>query len=157
LALADLTGLSALVVSIVALMVACYAVWRGNRNSSAATMLSLNEGFRQGWVRFLGATSSESKNYELAELMNILEVAAAIQLEGSLAGVSGKLAEEYLCAVLSLLEAHDDARTRIKLLRQSAGTFEYLLQFLAQARRSGQYQRFRIALNAQPQSAALPT
>ena len=69
--------------------------------------------------------------------MNLLEIGCAIYMEGSLSGVSRELAEEYLGNVLSLLEANQEARTRIEAMRQSPTTFKYIRQFLVRMGRLG--------------------
>jgi hypothetical protein len=144
---ADFSGLASLAVSVVALVIAFYSIQRGNRNSAASLMVALNEGFRQAWVRYLKA-DEEGRAFELAELLNLLEVAAAAHYEGSLAGVSRELAEQYLCANLALLELNDHARGRIAELQHSSDTFKYLRVFLAKVRRSGQFARFKTDLQA---------
>jgi hypothetical protein len=124
-------------ISLIALAVALYAIRKGNRNSSAATLVTLNEACRQAWHRFLSAKNQEERQYEFAELMNLLEIGSAIYLEGSLAGVSRELTEEYLGNTLSLLESHKDARARIELMRHSPTTFKYIRQFLVRMARLG--------------------
>ncbi|WP_156964691.1 hypothetical protein [Methylocapsa aurea] len=121
----------------IALVVALFAIRKGNRNSSAATMVTLNEAFRQAWRRFLSAGEEAERQHEFAELMNLLEIGCAIYLEGSLSGVSRELTEEYLGNTLSLLESNDDARKRIELLRHSSTTFKYIRRFLVWSGRCG--------------------
>src|SRR6266849_6392399 len=76
---------------------------RANAIASAATFVTLNEGFRQAWERCLRPQDEDATNYELAELLNLLEIACAIYLEKSLSGNSRKLISEYLESALSLL------------------------------------------------------
>lgn len=154
--LADGTGIASLGVAILALVLAGFALWRGNRNTSAATAVTLNDGLRQGWQRFLSAPTDEAKNYELAELMNLMELTAAILCEGSFAGHSRKIMEEYLCLALSLFEADDDVRSRIAAMRHSPTTFEYLRRFLGRSKRNGSYGKFGLALSANLSSKPPP-
>ena len=137
LTLADQTAVLSVAVSLIALTVAIVAIRKSDRNTSAATLVTLNEGFRQGWHRFLPAKDEAERQHEFSELMNLLEIGCAIYMEGSLSGVSRELAEEYLGNVLSLLEANQEARTRIEEMRQSATTFKYIRQFLVRMGRSG--------------------
>ncbi|MDZ5454866.1 hypothetical protein [Labrys sp. ZIDIC5] len=150
----DLAGAASLVVAIIALLLAWYAVWRGNRNSSAAILVTLNDGLRQGWQRYIKASDDGEKLYELAELANILELSAAILMEKSLVGVSRELMEEYLCGSLSLIEDNESARSAIASLRHSPTTFKYLVGFLTAATRSGKYAKFSMALEAKTTQTA---
>ena len=121
-----------LVVSVTALVVAIFAIRQGNRNSSAATLVALNEGFRQAWQRFLLALSDQDstrQQYELSELMNMVEIASAIYLEGSLSGVSRELMEAYLDRSLSLLANNPNARKQISAMLDSPATFKYIRMF----------------------------
>jgi hypothetical protein len=147
LSLADLSGIASLVVAAVALVIAFYSIQRGNRNSSASLMVALNEGFRQAWVRYR-SPGPEGGDFELAELLNLLEIAAGAHCEGSLAGVARELAEEYLCLNLALLEMDEHARPQIEELQHSASTFKYLRLFLAKVRKSGAFGRFKADLQA---------
>src|ERR1035438_3224880 len=92
----DCIAVASLGVSLVALYIAFYAVRRANKTTSAATFIALNESFRQAWERFFAAQDEEQKHYELAELINLYEIACAIYLEKSLTGNSRKLEKEYL-------------------------------------------------------------
>ena len=131
------TAVLSVAVSLIALAVAIVAIRKSDRNTSAATLVTLNEGFRQGWHRFLPAEEEVERQHEFSELMNLLEIGCAIYMEGSLSGVSRELAEEYLGNVLSLLEANQEARTRIEAMRQSPTTFKYIRQFLVRMGRLG--------------------
>lgn len=136
LTLPDLIAATSVAVSVIALAVAVVAIRKADRNSSAATTVTLNEAFRQAWPRFLSA-NDEDRQYEFSELMNLLEIGCAIYLEGSISGISRELIEEYLGNTLSLLESNEDARSRIELMRHSPTTFRYVRQFLVRTRRSG--------------------
>jgi hypothetical protein len=133
----DQIAIASWAVSLIALAVALFAIRKGNRNSSAATLVTLNEACRQAWHRFLSANGEEERQYEFSELMNLLEIGSAIYLEGSLAGVSRELIEEYLGNALSLLESNQDARARIERMRHSPTTFKYICRFLIRMGRSG--------------------
>ncbi|MBW4092605.1 MAG: hypothetical protein HIU82_16080 [Proteobacteria bacterium] len=130
LTLSDEVAIISAGVSLIALAVAVVSIRKSDRNSSAATLVALNEGFQQAWHRFLSAEDEPERQYEFSELMNLLEIGCAIYLEGSLSGVSRELAEEYLGNTLSLLETNQDARSRIGPMRHSPTTFKYIRQFL---------------------------
>ena len=112
---------------------ATYAVRRGNRNSSVATLVTLNDGFRQAWMRFFAADSN--KDHEFSELMNLLEIACGVHYEKSLVGVSRELSQEYLDHVLLLLEGNEDTRTRIASAIHAPTTFKYIARYRAKMRR----------------------
>jgi hypothetical protein len=129
------TGLISGTISLIALAVALFAIRKGNKNSSAAILVTLNDSFRQAWQRFLAAEDETSRQHEFAELLNVMEIACAIYLEKSLAGVSRKLAEEYISHILTLLESNDDAQERLASMINSPTMFEYIAGFRAKMRR----------------------
>lgn len=128
-----LFSLVALAVSLVALFVSLYAIRRGNKNSSASTLVTPYEGFRQAWQRFLEAKNEQAKQYEFSELLNLFELACAIHSEHSLVGVSRELAEDYIRESWELLSNSDDAKKRIRLTLTRPRTFIYIRKFLGQA------------------------
>ena len=127
---ADLIAAASLAVSAIALIVAWYAIYKGNRNASVATLVSINEAFRQAWQRFLKADNEADKSYELAELMNLFEIACGTQNEGSLAGVSKDIMAAYLNQVLTLLIYNDYTKAKIAELLETPNTFENIHKFL---------------------------
>jgi hypothetical protein len=127
---ADLLSLASLGVAFVALAVACYAIYKGNRNSSVATLVAINEAFRQAWQRFLTAQDDGAKSYELAELMNLLEIACGTLNERSLAGVSHGIMAAYLKEVLALLIDNEYAKCEITKLLNGPTTFGNIHQYL---------------------------
>ena len=148
LALSDLIAVVSSAISLIALAVAVVAIRKSDRNSSAATLVTLNDGFRQAWHRFLPTTEEEERQYEFSELMNLLEIGCAIYLEGSLSGVSRELAEEYFGNTLSLLEAHPEARSRIETMRHSPTTFKYIRKFLIRMGRAGHPHKISVAFSS---------
>ena len=125
----DVIAAASLVVSSVALIVAWYAIKRANKTTSASTMVTLNEGFRSAWSRFFAASGIQQE-IELAELLNLLEIACAIRLEGSLSGNSAALMSEYLENVLLLLVKDSYSREHVPALLQNAETFIFIKRFL---------------------------
>lgn len=118
-----------LVIAFVALAVAWYAIRRANRTTSAATMVTLNEGFRSAWGRFFSARE-EQKTAELAELLNLFEIACAIRQEGSVSGNSAVLLQEYLRNVLRLLGETPNISSQVTPLLQDNSTFSFVRRFL---------------------------
>lgn len=121
-------------ISVIALAVAIYAIIRGNRNSSVATLVTLNDGFRQVWQRYFSATEAQ-KDHEFSELLNLLEIACAIHYEKSLFGVSRELSREYVEHVLLLLEQNEEARNRLEKAVHAPTTLKYIARFRAMMRR----------------------
>lgn len=104
---------ASLVASIIALWVAWFGIRRADNNSSASLLVTLNDGFRQAWQRYLSGKNDEQKQYELAELMNLLEIACALYNGGSLSGMSRKIVEELCSArTSSVPDVHENARVR---------------------------------------------
>jgi hypothetical protein len=79
-----------------------HAIGRANKTTSAATMVTLSEGFRSAWGRLVSA-EEQQKSDEVAELLNLLEIACAIRMEGCLSGNSARLLEDYLKSVLRIV------------------------------------------------------
>lgn len=129
----DWLALASLLVAAAALGVAVYAIVRANATASAATLVTLNEGFRQGWVRCLSPDLSDDLlDYELAELLNLFEIACAIYLDRSLSGNSRGLAAEYLKSALSLLTGQQPLNAKALRLLQDKTTFIFIKKFLNQ-------------------------
>ena len=131
------TSIGSLAVALIALRVAHVALHRSDRNASAATLVTLNDGFRQGWKRFIDANNPDTKDYEFAELMNLFEIACAIHLDDSVHGASKELLEDYLCRTLSLIGENDYAKARLIALRETHNTFKFLAAFLHAMHRMG--------------------
>lgn len=125
-----------LLVAIVSVFIAYHAIRKSSRHTSAATLVTLNEAFRQAWSRFLPAHGPE-RDYEFNELMNVLEIGCAIEWEGSLIGVSRELVRDYLSQVLQLLDKNQDARARILAAVHDPSTFKYISEFIKRERRRG--------------------
>jgi hypothetical protein len=134
LAVSDWIAIGSAAVSLIALVVALYAIGRSNRNSSVATLVTLNDGFRQAWQRYLTAAEVQ-KDHEFFELLNLLEIACGIHCEGSLTGVSRELSREYLDHVLLLIEQDDASRRRLMGAVHDTTTFKYILRYRARMRK----------------------
>lgn len=124
----DWIAVAALAIAVISLVVALFAIYKGNRNSSVATLVMLSEAARAAWQRFLSASETQ-KSFELAELMNLVEVGCAILNEGSLAGVSKQLLRDYLKEVIGLISKDAYATAEIEKMFSSATTFEHIRKF----------------------------
>lgn len=124
--LGDCLSLTSCIATVIGLYFAGWGIYRGNKNSSAALLLTFNESVRVSWERFLSATDDDDKEYQFAELANQLEIACALHKRGAFVGVSRELLTEYLNEVISMLNNDDDAKERLKKLSHSEETFKYL-------------------------------
>lgn len=130
---------ASLFASVLALWIASVAIGRSDKNASAATMVTLYEGFREGWRRFLKADEEGDRYFEMAELMNTFEIACGIHQEGSIHGVSRELLEEYLCNTLSDIAANSDAQRQVHAMVEAATTFKYVARFQTEMQRCGRF------------------
>ena len=127
----DWLAIASLAVAIAAMGVSIFAILRANKTTSAATLVTLNEGFRQAWERCLQKQQEPGiPKYDLAELLNLLEIGCAIYLENSLTGNSRELMREYLGSSLALLIKTEAVNDQAFLLLQTEKTFSFIKQFL---------------------------
>jgi hypothetical protein len=132
---ADYVTLAGVVVGTAALIFTAYSVRRGNKNSSAASLIALNEGLRQAWERFLSASDEATKEHQFADLLNTLEIASALCVKRVLVGVSRELLSEYLSDVMDIFDHNEDAKRRAEALVLSETTFKYLVQYRTTVRK----------------------
>lgn len=134
--LSDEVAVASLAIAVAALLVAIYAIARANKTTSAATLVSLNEAFRQAWERLLATSQTDTSavDAELADLLNLIEIACAIHLEGSVTGHSKRLLVEYLNNVLAVLTKATVFNDRALRLVQTQDTFEFIKRFLEEKR-----------------------
>lgn len=133
--MSSLWDATALIVSSAALGIAIFTVWRSNRNTSAATLVSLYEALRAAWGRYLQAEKPDQVEFEFAELINLIELACAVYLDAAVHGATREMLEEYLVEVLEILRADDVARKRMAGLMERPNTYKYLKLFLRRMRR----------------------
>jgi hypothetical protein len=120
------SAIAAVVAAVAAIYVAIYTAYKANRNSSVATMVTLNEAAREGWHQFLFASSDVDRSYPLAELLNTLEIACSILNEGSFAGVSKELLDQYLKEAISALKEDSESSRMIEDMFSDEKTFEHI-------------------------------
>ena len=131
---ANMATLVAAPLGLIGLLVAILQLRWGRRGASAATVIALNESFRQAWLHY-AQVSHEGKQHAFADIMNLLETACAIEEDKLLVAKGGKLLEDYLCHVLILIQQSDDARQRIECMFVTNQTFDHIINFLARHRR----------------------
>jgi hypothetical protein len=122
------------VIAVCALAVAVNTVRRSNRTSSVATLVTLNDGFRELWKSYFAA-APEQKDHEFFELLNLLEIACGIHCEKSLVGIARELSQEYVEHVLLLIERTPEACARLEHAVHAPTTFRYIARFRARMRR----------------------
>jgi hypothetical protein len=103
---------------------------------SGASLIALNEAFRECWKDFLTGDENQ-KSFAFAELTNSLEIACAVFRDRVFFGHSADLLENYLLSVFRLIEANIDARGRMLVLLQTRQTFENIVEFLHSHRGQG--------------------
>jgi hypothetical protein len=142
----DLLAAWALGLAVVGVIAGLYTLHRGNLNASVASMIPLNAEIREAWKRYLesyptpdklnDATPTQIRAFirendtQLEYLMNVLEIAAATSVEGTLIGVSNELMSGYVDRTLNSLLSDGYASVRIKGLLQDSQTFIYIRRFL---------------------------
>lgn len=133
----DVLTIIGIVVGVGGVWFTWYGVYRGNRNSSAASLIDLNEAWRQAWERYLSAEGEEAKQYQFAELLNILEISCALKIKRVFTGISRELLTEYLDSSLTLLNGNNDAKYRMGNLTQCPNTFKYVARYLKMIQNRG--------------------
>ena len=145
----DIISLIALIVSGVAFLLALYTLHRGNLNSSAASMIPLHTEIRERWEEYLasfsfrasGLTDGSDVNWatieehvagKLERLMNVLEIAAAVEVEGTLSGVSGILMRDYLRRMLDTIISDRYTNEQVSRLLQDDTTFLFIRRFIGE-------------------------
>jgi hypothetical protein len=106
-------------------------------------MIPLNAEIRDMWDEFIAsfktmdfASVADFLEFErniknkLERLMNVLEIAAAIEVEGTLSGVSRDLMSDYLRRVLDDIISDDYVNARVSELLQDDTTYIYIRRFL---------------------------
>jgi hypothetical protein len=137
-----------LVISAFAVVLALLTLRRGNKNSSVASMIPLNAEIRDMWTQYISSfqdiefdTIPELEAFEreiirkLERLMNVLEIAAAIEVEGTLTGISRDLMRDYLRRTLEDIIRNDYTSSKVSSLLQDDKTYIFIRRFLKQRSR----------------------
>lgn len=106
-------------------------------------MIPLNAEIRQMWAEYDEALSvvdfkddaelaalDDKITIHLQNLMNVLEIAAAIELECTLSGVSRVLMRDYLEQMLDMLIRDDYTNAKVSELLQDDTTYIFIRRFL---------------------------
>ena len=151
----DPVAIAGFVIAVASLWLALVTLRRGNKNASAALVVTIHENFRQAWHR-VRTSSGTTRNIELHELLNLIETTCAIQHERSITGVSRELIEDYLCEILHIIGRDLPARQAIARMRNSPKTFKYLRAFFAEMRRAGRALPLEKVATGEVAAEALP-
>lgn len=127
-----MTDIASLTIALVALVVALLALRRSDKNTSAATLVTLNEAFTAAWQRYLAPKAK--RDFEFGNLANLLEIGCAFHHEGSIHGASKEILGHYLESILGMIEELPDARKRLQALREDPDNFKYIIRFLTKRR-----------------------
>jgi len=130
-------------IGLLAVVIAILTLRRGNNNSSVATMIPLNAEIRQMWSEYDDTLSNinfkndaelaaldDKITVQLQNLMNVLEIAAAIEVEGTLSGVSRILMRDYLEQMLMIIIRDDYTNAKVSELLQDETTYIFIRRFL---------------------------
>ena len=79
------------------------------------------------------ADRQHRREFEFAELANLIELACAVYLDAGVHGAAREMLEEYLIEVLEILRDDDAARKQLAGLMERPSTFKYLKRFLTDA------------------------
>lgn len=147
----DSIALAGLIVTVIAVTIAIATLHRGNLNSSIASMLALNSEIRDMWDQYIAAfpdqehldraSAEEIAEFEevlrarLESLMNVLEIAAAIEVEGTLSGVSRVLMRDYLRRTMADIIGDEYTSPKVSGLLQDGHTFIFIRRFLKERSR----------------------
>ncbi len=101
---------------------------------------------------------SDASSYNLAELINLFEIACAIYLEGSVSGNSRRLMADYLNNVLTHLVKTPSTNEHVLQLLQTEKTFEFIKKFLKKLKEkpsilSGLFRRSGTSLTARQEAS----
>jgi uncharacterized protein YbcC (UPF0753/DUF2309 family) len=140
---ADVIAIWTLIAGFFGVVIAVFTLRRGNKNSSVASMIPLNAEIREMYDHYLESLSNASFNTpeelealelkiasRLEKLMNVLELSAAIEVEGTLSGVSRTLMKDYLQRTLEDLIADDYTSSKVSGLLQDENTYIFIRRFL---------------------------
>jgi hypothetical protein len=131
-----------LIAALVSIYIAVYAVSKSNKNSSVATMVTLNEAFSEAWRRLISSIKAvqcnpqceDDRYMHLSELMNLFEAACGIQNENSLSGVSKELIDDYLDETLNMIVGDEYIRSEIPKMLTAPTTFKHIKKYLKSKR-----------------------
>ena len=128
--ISDGIALASLCVALAALWLSYLAIIRGNKNGSASSLIALHEALRQGWMRFLSANDDDARRHEFADLMNILEIACALEFDKTFVGKSREILTEYLSEIFDILMGNKEAKERIENLKGTSTNMKYVQWYM---------------------------
>jgi hypothetical protein len=87
--------------------------------------------FRQAWLHYVQVSDNDAaKQHAFADIMNLLELACAIDEDKLFVAKGGELHRDYLLHLLKLIEQSDDARKRMQQMFMTPKTFLHIADFL---------------------------
>lgn len=126
--LSDKLAIAGLLVSMLGFGLAVWALEKGNRNASASLVLTLSESFRAAWARWLDA-AEDKKDFELHEVLNLVEVATTLYNDRAYAGHSKGMMEAYLKSILNMMDGSEGMRAALAPMQDEPKTFEHTKAF----------------------------
>jgi hypothetical protein len=121
----------ALFVGIGALIYAGAQLALARKAGSGASLIALNEAFRQNWQIYLNASTAPARLHAFADLANCLEIASAIFRDKVFYGNSRDVLRAYLINVFALIQASPRASQSLIDLLEFRETFGNIRLFIS--------------------------
>ena len=118
---------------------AWYTASRGNRNSSAANLISLSEALRESIARYSKAEQDTLRASEMTNLINLLETACVVLLDRGIHGRARELIRKLVADLLVIILKNDELRAFMATLRDEPTTFRNIYGFVHLLRRKKEY------------------
>lgn len=135
LTLVETVSVVANVATVVALFIAIRQLQLGRRASSAASVVTINEAFRQAWGRFMDMKADDPRRFgAFCDVTNLVESACALHEDQVFTSRSGKLLERYLIAILRVIQGDPAARQWVAGMLHDDHTFEHMRRFVEKHR-----------------------
>lgn len=131
----NVADLASLAVALVALVLSLIALHRSDRTSSAGTLVGVYDSISAAWDRFLAANSVAKQNFELAELLNRIEVACSMSLSQGIHGAAKELLDEYVESSMLAIAGEEGAAEAVRRMRERPTTFKYIQLFIRNRKR----------------------
>ncbi len=102
-----------------------YSVWWIRRQVQAVDInnyFRFREEFSNGWRRFRDEPEESKRDFELVELLNLLESASHLYNKSIIHGVTRNMVRDYLCEVIPAVFKAEDAKNLF--IQNHSGRFE---------------------------------
>lgn len=139
-----------LVVAGLGFRLALNTLGRGNRNSSAALVYSMQLGFQQAFESYLTETDPDHVPLKMSNILSLIETSSAIYSDTAMVGSSGQLMEEYLRDILNHIADRPELVAEVANMRHTPTTFEFLDRFIDAMAAKGHRGKFLVLRGPRP-------